>query len=1767
MHVLCVRPTGGVVCVGCADQTAKVIRIYTIEPERETRGNSSSSSRSDTGAGAASAQGGSSKASSTASSLHDRLLIQPATLLDLGGHCDEVKHVAFSPSSTALMTGCMGRPQVRIYRWGRGFSSSQYLQINVRDGEDPLSVSISQSVGRGTDQFTLDSCDWTPDSTKVVTAHVQPVYTLRQTTAHHNHNGWRQRIKLWCASTGTLLRVFVGHRSSVRAVKHSITCSSHRIPVRICMRPVHTVEWGYGHITHTLVCSTLSTLRWRRIGTGDVCVISFSLRCDGDLCYAVLIQVYKITFNPVDPRVMLTTGYDGRACLWDTETGEHLASHQIGAPRVAGEDSVEPRNGVLPCRQAPTPLDASWFNPRASASIKLSSKAAREEVDASGIHQGQVSVGIEQTPSGVFIRNDVVLDTVESDRDPSCLLTAQFVAGGEAFCVTDTDGRMVWFASPRRIPQYLATPHEQYFSNDYQPLMFDSHARVIDANTQSAPHRIIQFETLCDGSGVTLVPLTTPQPHVYPHKGVRDPEVHDAVDAYKIRLWEAVWDYHGIADHSVGLSRKQIMRSAMHLQATEAGWALTATGEAVNSGSASAEGTTGYEPHTLANRGRVRAAHTGKGAIVLSAHSPPAWSPKVFAFVQENRHELSTVLVTDCTTNSTLFRKNTTPVFGYPSLLTDGQGSTGAGAAAATFNARGQAPARSRARPQPQLDLAESSSDEAEAAEATPTVWGRQRAIVSGIEIDDDEEDEDFHLGDVVDQLPGRRGRRNPTRNAEAAERYRRILDSSDSDAEQAAVAQPTSRELRRRQRRQRRNQWFAPSPRRRLTRASTRQRGQRLGAGFDDDDNADEVDVAMAAGWGSGDSEPSVDGRPGWTQDVVLSDDDIEDDDEDGGSEPNEQPAARPARRRVSGNVAAQLRSIADRTWLAQSAWADSVYVPQVGDDVVYMVEGHRQYLRETVVPHSIEVAWTAPTGRPGIKREEVSTEPWHAWGGTGVYVHARVVQVQHGFVPGADLALHEQTRVQLSQRELLSFPVAMKLTLQVQATATVQPTVGNSSASASGDASTAAAASSPFELRWDSVNDGTASSAAATGSRSSSPVQFELVFRPTDQPDFILLKSRFDKLMHHPWSVGQLCAVPYQVGDTKDWLDGSITVPERQAYPCTFTPLTDASQWPNLDTVPRVQVQHFVGRIVAIEPKLIPVPAPSAEDGAETVNGADSTGAVAIAEAGRPANSVDASGQLYSAWRSIRVVFVADLAAENEEGGEQTASAGGAETTSAVDDTSLTTKVSSLGPWELLPLDVLPHFQGEQGHKALQELPLEPLPVDHVVSQQLSEYSRWCDFAQHRPVATSVSPLRQYGVMPPAWTSLVQQILHHIQRSRPEWSLFMTPVPPNTPGYYALIACPIDISMIYRRVCRRFYRRLDGLRADLSLLASNCQLYNEVGCSISQEVERMVGMLMDRCKAMEDGADPHTILADARVLGDSDHSGSDENMGNDAPVGGSDSREGPSDQRPRTRRNGQAEDQSIQRASNRRRNVRPMVEDSASDSELDHAPRHATHRRRNVGPVARARTRRLATAEARHAAASPQAAEATAPGIATRRQRMAIADAPTATSSRSPAAVAAVSTGETSSRPASASADAGSASAEPARRPLLMTGEQSAAEEAVLSVHMANVVETISALDELDIFAEEVPSEVEGYYDVIPRSEAVHLSLLRDKIASGAYKGRRAWSNFQVGSPELTSCRRYMRPQSSSPRHVTVSWQRYILCTPERLTIGQFLCRMHTC
>lgn len=149
---------------------------------------------------------------------------------------------------------------------------------------------------------------------------------------------------------------------------------------------------------------------------------------------------FALDTHPTDWRIVFTAGYDGRAFLWDISTGRMLKSFVNLSPH----------------------------------------------------------------------------------SKPLANLDGGFTPDGNGFCFTDQIGRLLIFGTGSG-EEYAATPVQQYFLHDYVMLVTDGHYNVVDRETNELPS-MMQSGPLMDAS---LVQYPHQPPHLMPNQSLLTPEDYE----------------------------------------------------------------------------------------------------------------------------------------------------------------------------------------------------------------------------------------------------------------------------------------------------------------------------------------------------------------------------------------------------------------------------------------------------------------------------------------------------------------------------------------------------------------------------------------------------------------------------------------------------------------------------------------------------------------------------------------------------------------------------------------------------------------------------------------------------------------------------------------------------------------------------------------------------------------------------------------------------------------------------------------------------------------------------------------------------------------------------------------------------------------------------------------------------------------------------------------------------------------------------------------
>ena len=84
-----------------------------------------------------------------------------------------------------------------------------------------------------------------------------------------------------------------------------------------------------------------------------VCSIVRAVMCGCLTCLTCSLQVHIVEFHPIDPRIMMTGGYDGRIVLWNTSTGERCAWFAVN-PLTVGCTEITWLDWLCTCQAVPS---------------------------------------------------------------------------------------------------------------------------------------------------------------------------------------------------------------------------------------------------------------------------------------------------------------------------------------------------------------------------------------------------------------------------------------------------------------------------------------------------------------------------------------------------------------------------------------------------------------------------------------------------------------------------------------------------------------------------------------------------------------------------------------------------------------------------------------------------------------------------------------------------------------------------------------------------------------------------------------------------------------------------------------------------------------------------------------------------------------------------------------------------------------------------------------------------------------------------------------------------------------------------------------------------------------------------------------------------------------------------------------------------------------------------------------------------------------------
>ncbi|UYV80695.1 BRWD3 [Cordylochernes scorpioides] len=217
------------------------------------------------------------------------------------------------------------------------------------------------------------------------------------------------------------------HRSNPRCASHPV-CSSEDAKLKL---RVNMVFWNTDDSLVATSSSNHAIKIWNSYTGLLLSVLLVRLQAHDD-------EVYCLETHPLDPRILLSGGHDGRICVWDLTTGTAIKNYfnMVCLP-------LRPSGGLC----------------QLTAGSRLKDKAMEPSLTASSLQ----------------------MDSCLSPQTPMA---------------TSASMGMALMSHIKRYPLFvyylvlcnLGVPDEVFFHTDYRPLIRDSNHHVLDEQTQCAPH-------------------------------------------------------------------------------------------------------------------------------------------------------------------------------------------------------------------------------------------------------------------------------------------------------------------------------------------------------------------------------------------------------------------------------------------------------------------------------------------------------------------------------------------------------------------------------------------------------------------------------------------------------------------------------------------------------------------------------------------------------------------------------------------------------------------------------------------------------------------------------------------------------------------------------------------------------------------------------------------------------------------------------------------------------------------------------------------------------------------------------------------------------------------------------------------------------------------------------------------------------------------------------------------------------------------------------
>ena len=539
---LAMRPTGCVVATGSDDGALRFVEI--------ARPHASLHSTADRGAGGPAAAPPSELLTDAAVRSRFSLLAQPRVLASVVAHAGaEVTTVAFNRRGDAVLTTSMEAGEASVWRWTRGWTDVTNLRLAVAATAE---AGVGSSRGSGGEQppqqrsplVDVTSACWSCDGRIAFVAVV-----------NRKPDGTQATLSPMVTSASSSTRTAAATVTLQQAAQQRGAWPLHgasRYATRPCASETNSAHARNAHVQVWDVASG----RCLRI-----------LRGHSNLSFV-------IAAHPSDPRLLLTTGLDGRVMVHDAHSGVTLARWTLFRSVDATGGTPQPPQ-QLQQEQAEQPTLASADGGRRLGSDEspfslLSPPQGAWEGGAVGDDEAAAA-----PPSPSHARNAASMPARDAKWehvgvwDAAWLTTAASDGSsssrhhaGLGFVVTDSDGRLHFFglAGTPTAVALADAPYEQRLTGDAAPLVTDATGYITDHHTQQPPHLFAPHQELVNAAGEPYPPRDQGLRCSLPHVPVFEPEPSRAARrAALVQLAAAV-------DESLPTSRHELLRLCLRDQ-------------------------------------------------------------------------------------------------------------------------------------------------------------------------------------------------------------------------------------------------------------------------------------------------------------------------------------------------------------------------------------------------------------------------------------------------------------------------------------------------------------------------------------------------------------------------------------------------------------------------------------------------------------------------------------------------------------------------------------------------------------------------------------------------------------------------------------------------------------------------------------------------------------------------------------------------------------------------------------------------------------------------------------------------------------------------------------------------------------------------------------------------------------------------------------------------------------------------------------------------